>query len=419
MTRITDVWGRLDRDRRLAAGAALGLFVALFLPWYRVTVVQLVNGHDGGYLLPANGLRMPTTDLFSGWDVFSVVEASVLIVAIGVLLLLWIRARTPATSAPDVDGLAIVVAGGWVCLMVIWRMFDKQGASRDGQIALSSGIEWGIFVALAVAILLTYAGWRMRGRASSTAATARRSTVGQVVFDGRWEEPGDIPSARRARPSTRSRSRPSESPARTATTPQQQSRPQAERRAETDDRPLEPRPQANADDAPQRSRPQAERRAETGDVTQEPRPSAPPRTETDTTADTPRPQAPPQTETDDAAPRPRPRTTRQTKATTATPKRRPQRKPQADTDDAAQQPRPRTTRQTKTTTATPKPRPQRKPQTKADNTPQRPRPPRKPRSDTDDPSQAASKAADSTASQLALPISAPASESPRPQRGTS
>ena len=53
-------------------------------------------------------------------------------------------------------------AGFWTCVLIVWRIFDKEGTSRHGQIAYTSGIEWGIFVALAVAGLLAYAGSRIR-----------------------------------------------------------------------------------------------------------------------------------------------------------------------------------------------------------------------------------------------------------------
>ena len=56
----------------------------------------------------------------------------------------------------------ITAAGLWTCILIVWRIFDKQGTSRHGQIAYTSGIEWGIFVALGVAAVLTYAGSQIR-----------------------------------------------------------------------------------------------------------------------------------------------------------------------------------------------------------------------------------------------------------------
>jgi hypothetical protein len=144
---IARAWRTLAPDRRLAAVASVGLFLTLFLPWYQVTVI-------------APG-KVATAAL-TGWGSFSFVEAAVLLVAAGVLTLLYRRAQGRAFHLPGGDGGVITVAGAWTCLLIIWRIFDKQGARVSGTGAESSGIEWGIFVALGVAALLTYAGSRIR-----------------------------------------------------------------------------------------------------------------------------------------------------------------------------------------------------------------------------------------------------------------
>ncbi len=149
--RIARAWRHLPHERRLAAAAALGLFVTLFLPWYQETVI-------------VPGVRAPATASTSitGWGAFSFVEAAVLLVAAGVLTLLFQRAEGRAFHLPGGDGLVVTAAGAWTCVLVIWRIFDKQSTSIHGPGAAISGVEWGIFVALGVAALLAYAGSRMR-----------------------------------------------------------------------------------------------------------------------------------------------------------------------------------------------------------------------------------------------------------------
>jgi hypothetical protein len=149
--RLTRVWRALPSERRLAAFASIGLFVTLFLPWYQETVIA--RG--------VTSLRSLSASL-TGWGAFSFVEAAVLLVAAGVLLLLFVRAEGEAFHVPGGDGTVITAAGAWACLLIIWRMFDKEGTTGHGLYSTSSGIEWGIFVALAVAGLLTYAGTRIR-----------------------------------------------------------------------------------------------------------------------------------------------------------------------------------------------------------------------------------------------------------------
>ncbi|MGI8713558.1 MAG: hypothetical protein ACR2NR_10325 [Solirubrobacteraceae bacterium] len=149
--RLSRVWSRLGSERRLAALAAVGLFVTLFLPWYQETVIA--RG--------VTNLRS-LSDSMTGWGAFSFVEAAVLLVAAGVIALLFVRAEGRAFHVPGGDGGVITAAGAWSCVLILWRMFDKQGTSAHGLYTTTSGIEWGIFVALAVAGLLTYAGSRIR-----------------------------------------------------------------------------------------------------------------------------------------------------------------------------------------------------------------------------------------------------------------
>ncbi len=141
MSRIGRAWRILPPERRLAAIAAIGLFVSLFLPWYQETVIASST-------TPA--LRSASASL-TGWGAFSFVEAAVLLVAVGVLVLLFARAEGRAFHVPWGDGGVILAAGAWTCLLIIWRMFDKEGTTGHGQYATTSGIEWGIFVALGVA----------------------------------------------------------------------------------------------------------------------------------------------------------------------------------------------------------------------------------------------------------------------------
>jgi hypothetical protein len=150
-TRLVRAYRALPRERRLAAFAALGLFVAMFLPWYQRQFFTVVSGKP-----------VPASDTLTAWGAFSFVEAAVLLVAAGVLMLLFQRAEGRAFHLPGGDGGVITAAGVWTSVLVIWRIFDKQGGHTAGQDVVTNGIEWGIFVALGVAIFLTYAGTRIR-----------------------------------------------------------------------------------------------------------------------------------------------------------------------------------------------------------------------------------------------------------------
>ena len=149
--RIVRAWRTLPLERRWAAAAAVGLFLTLFLPWYQESVIALSAGKP---------LSVSTS--VTGWAAFSFVEAAVLVVAAGVLTLLFQRAEGRAFHLPGGDGFVIMAAGSWTCVLVVWRIFDKQSATAKGPGVTTSGIEWGIFVALVVAGLLAYSGARIR-----------------------------------------------------------------------------------------------------------------------------------------------------------------------------------------------------------------------------------------------------------------
>jgi hypothetical protein len=131
--------------------AALSLFVTLFLPWYQLTLIASAR------------TKLESTSVsVTGWGAFSFVEAAVLLVAAGVLILVFQRAEGRAFHLPGGDGGVITAAGLWTCVLIVWRIFDKQGATTHGPSATTSGVEWGIFVALAAAAFLAYSGSRIR-----------------------------------------------------------------------------------------------------------------------------------------------------------------------------------------------------------------------------------------------------------------
>jgi hypothetical protein len=149
--RIGRAWRVLHREQRLAALAAIGLFVVLFLPWYSTTtaVTKVVNGHLQA--TTASGTK-------SGILTFGWVEAAVLLVAVAVLFLLFARAERRAFHLPGGDGGVITAAGAWVAFLIVWRFFDRPDLGRG----VAVGLQWGIFVALTAGIALAYAGVRIR-----------------------------------------------------------------------------------------------------------------------------------------------------------------------------------------------------------------------------------------------------------------
>jgi hypothetical protein len=205
-TRLVRAWKALPGESRLAAYASGALFFTLFLPWYQVTLIA-----------PAKAAKLQSASAsITGWGAFSFVEAAVLLVAAAVLTLLFQRAEGRAFHLPGGDGGVILAAGLWTCLLIVWRIFDKQGATTSGPSATTSGIEWGIFVALGAAAFLAYAGSRIRAAhrpepplpgedtapaGSSAAATTTVREARPTAGAPRTATPADREHAR-GRPST-------------------------------------------------------------------------------------------------------------------------------------------------------------------------------------------------------------------------
>jgi hypothetical protein len=136
----------LPPELRNAGIAAAALALTLFLPWYTQSYVP-------------EGSREFVKRNVSAFGVFSFVEAAVLLVAAAVLFLIWARSEGKAFHLPGGDGTAIMAAGGWAALLIVWRLFDKPDAPDP---STDYGLQWGIAAALAAAAALTVAGARVR-----------------------------------------------------------------------------------------------------------------------------------------------------------------------------------------------------------------------------------------------------------------
>jgi hypothetical protein len=145
--RVGAAWKRLGSEQRRAAFAAIGLFVSMLLPWY-----------EKSFFTGKGAVRHDNLNAFGA---FSFVEAAVLLVAAGVLAMLFARGERRAFHLPGGDGTIILVAGGWAALLIVWRLFDKPGVSGSARGA-TIGLQWGIFVALLAAGVLAWTGARLR-----------------------------------------------------------------------------------------------------------------------------------------------------------------------------------------------------------------------------------------------------------------
>jgi hypothetical protein len=136
----------LPPELRNAGIAAAAMVVTLVLPWYQQSYVP-------------EGSREFVQRNVSAFGAFSFVEAAVMLVAAGVLFLVWARSEKKGFHLPGGDGTAIAMAGGWAVLLIVWRLFDEPDATSE---STDYSLQWGIFAALAAAAALLAMGLRVR-----------------------------------------------------------------------------------------------------------------------------------------------------------------------------------------------------------------------------------------------------------------
>lgn len=161
-------------DQRLVVVAAAVLFGSMFLPWYTTRA-----------LFPGRAVELS----LSAFGAFSFVEAAVLLVAAAAVVLVFARAERKAFHLPGGDGAVVLGAGLWSALLLVWRLFDKPDVSGTRAVGATVGVEWGIFVALAAAGLLAYAGARVRAAhrpEPPLPGARRRETAPEASDDEVW-----------------------------------------------------------------------------------------------------------------------------------------------------------------------------------------------------------------------------------------
>jgi hypothetical protein len=179
MASVAGTLRSLPPESRVTGGAAGALAFSLILPWYQVSFF---------------GGKGAVTDSRSALQVFTWIEAAILLVALAVLFLVYARAQRQAFHLPGGDGFVVSAAGAWALGLIVWRLFDKPNVDER---AATVGIQWGIFFALLAAAALVAAGARVR-------AAGRPEPPNPTAEEPEWDVP------RRARRERAATSRPRE-----------------------------------------------------------------------------------------------------------------------------------------------------------------------------------------------------------------
>jgi len=149
--RLPKSFNALVSEQRLVVLAAALVLGSMLLPWYSKTT----NGVTRAGLSASHEAKLA---IF----VPSFVEASIFLVAIAILVLMFFRGEGSAFHLPFGDGLVVTAAGAWVGFLVFYRFIDQPSGGKTNNLVYSYDLSWGIFFGLLAAALLIYAGTRLR-----------------------------------------------------------------------------------------------------------------------------------------------------------------------------------------------------------------------------------------------------------------
>lgn len=130
--------------QKIAAGSALVLFIALFLPWYGVKVKAL-------------GASVSLQDSASAWEAFGFIDILLFLAAATVIAVVAAGAAGALPELPVPAGMIILGAGGLALLLVLFRLIDSP-APNDLPEQIDITRKFGIFVGLLAAGGMVYGG---------------------------------------------------------------------------------------------------------------------------------------------------------------------------------------------------------------------------------------------------------------------
>jgi len=144
---------RLTTGDIVAGVGGIVLLIALFLPWYGVSV------DVAGFSASESG---------SGWEVLGFID--ILLFLISVAAIAVVAARAAGALPADIPAPVILLGlGGLAVLLVLYRIIDipTDGDVPD-QVDVSRKV--GVFIALIGAAALAYGGWRTNSEAPAGGA---------------------------------------------------------------------------------------------------------------------------------------------------------------------------------------------------------------------------------------------------------
>ena len=138
--------GRLRDGDWIALTGGIVLLVALFLPWYGVTI-----RFTGG---PSQELEA------SAWEAFGVLNVILLVLALVPFALAYFQATDDSPTLPSTFSMLATLAGMLATLLIAYRLLNQPGPNDLVE------TRWGAWVGFLAALALSAGAWRsMRNEA--------------------------------------------------------------------------------------------------------------------------------------------------------------------------------------------------------------------------------------------------------------
>jgi hypothetical protein len=154
---------RLSPGEKIAAIAAVLLFVSMFFAWFGFENVANELSDQFGVDVGASSFS------FNAWESFDFIDLVLMLtvlVAVGTAL---VRASDAVVDFPL--NPAVAVLGGIATLLVLYRIIDPPGGSDR---------EWGVFLGLVLSAAVAFGGYKaMQEEGASFGDTADRFSGGR------------------------------------------------------------------------------------------------------------------------------------------------------------------------------------------------------------------------------------------------
>ncbi len=160
---------RLRLGERIVAGAAVLLFIDMFLSWYSANL-------SGRFEAFANASGASTSA--SAWKIFSYTDLWMLLVIIVALALVVLRATERTPALPIAGSVILTALAGFVTLLVLYRIINQPGPNN------LVNVEFGAYLGFLLLAALTYGGFRSMREEGTTFSDARAQAEQMVGSRG-------------------------------------------------------------------------------------------------------------------------------------------------------------------------------------------------------------------------------------------